>query len=269
MVLSGTLRVVLLCLLSLCLRGTEVKRVNQNNLALIIRYIQSQYSPGDQYAVAINIPAKFCTKTFNLDDFKSVLMNDLPDNVKDVMKGPSKVYSGTQLIGATPLPDTKSPVNRKTRKHPNFHSEYLLLIKSTPLATDPNPNDPLMQKLLNRDPQGCVIFYTYNSPCIRTCLNEKNKERNILTALNMLRDHQGPKAFVYNKIFHYDQNNTDLEKNLKKIEGKDEKFLYRCSCYSKYNNNNNNHNYNDNDNSICYMCQLCFSEDEAAEQCLN
>ncbi|XP_036454172.1 uncharacterized protein LOC118827064 [Colossoma macropomum] len=254
MVLSGTLRVVLLCLLSLCLRGAEVQRVNQNNLAHIISHIQTQYSPGDQYAVAVNVPAKYCTENFNLEDFKNVLKNDMPDNVKNVMKGPSKVYSGTQLIGATPLPDTKSPVNPETGKPPNFHSEYLLLIKSTPLATDPNPNDPLMQKLLNRDPQGCVIFYTYCSPCIRTCLNEKNKERNILTALNMLRDHQGPKAFVYNRIFNKDKDNPNLESYFKKIEGNSNvgKFLYRC-----YRANNR------------YTCQLCFSGGTAAKECLD
>ncbi|KAL6471945.1 hypothetical protein MHYP_G00205950 [Metynnis hypsauchen] len=245
------LHVVLLCLLSLCLRGTEAQLVNQNNLAEIIKYIQTQYNPGGQYAVAINVPAKHCTEKFNLEDFKKVLEKDKPDNVKNVMKGDKKVYNGERLIGATLLPDSKGPINPDTQKPYNFHSEYLLLIKSTPLAKDPNPNDPLMKKLLNRD--GCVIFYTYNSPCTRTCLNEGNKERNILNALNGLRNHKGPKAFVYNQIFNKDKNNTVLESYFKKIEGNNNigKFLHRCYTDKKY------------------KCQLCFNGGEAAKECLD
>ncbi|KAL7825406.1 hypothetical protein AOLI_G00326130 [Acnodon oligacanthus] len=253
MVLSGTLRAVLLCLLSLCLRGTEAQLVNQNNLARIISHIQTQYSPGEdtQFAVAINIPAQYCTNDFNEEDFENVLGTEKPDDVKNVMNGVKKVYDGKQLIGAKPLPDTKSPINPQTNKHPNFHSEYLLLINSTPLAKHPNPNDPLMKKLLSTDPDGCVIFYTYNSPCTATCLNEGNKDRNILTALDGLRGHRGPKAFVYNKIFDKDKNKPDLKSYFEKIEGNDRigTFLYRC--------------YRDK------TCQLCFKGGEADNKCLD
>ncbi|KAL6471947.1 hypothetical protein MHYP_G00205970 [Metynnis hypsauchen] len=88
---STVLRVVLLCLLSLCLRGTEAQLVNQDNLAEIIKYIQTQYNPGGQYAVAINVPAKHCTEEFKLEDFKKVLEKDQSDNVKNVMKSDKKV----------------------------------------------------------------------------------------------------------------------------------------------------------------------------------
>ena len=130
------------------------------------------------------------------------------------------------MIGATKIEDPNN-IDPITNAHPFFHSEYLLLINSNPLGVPPNV--PLMQDLLNRDPQGCVIFYTYNSPCMGTCLN-RNRPRNILTALNMIRLRQDPKAFVYNRVFEKDEGNDQLEENLRKIEGNNNnKFLYRCN----------------------------------------
>ncbi|XP_036419470.1 uncharacterized protein LOC118803073 [Colossoma macropomum] len=260
MVLSGTLRVVLLCLLSLCLRGAEAQLVNQNNLAHIISHIQTQYNPGGnrpnnrnpQFAVAINIPRQLCTQRFNFQEFLAALNNDQPNNVRNNLRR-NGIYNGRRMIGATLIEDPNN-IDPNTNRHPFFHSEYLLLINSNPLGVPPNV--PLMQDLLNRDPQGCVIFYTYNSPCTRTCLN-RYRPRNILTALNMIRLRQGPKAFVYNRVFQRDQGNPQLGASLRRIEGNNNnnRFLYRC------NQNPQQHQH--------YTCRLCFNGATADPNCLN
>ncbi|KAL7849480.1 hypothetical protein SRHO_G00211030 [Serrasalmus rhombeus] len=155
MVLSGTLSAVLLCSLSLCLRGTETVDVDQNALARIISKLQKEYCPkqGDQFAVAINVPARYCSAGSNLDD-GSFLKNDKPDAVKRDMNGVNKLYQGKELIGAL----------RKSSNNKGFyHSEYLLL-------REPDPEHSPMKNLLNKNKDGCVIFYTYNSPCIGTTL---------------------------------------------------------------------------------------------------
>ncbi|KAL7849469.1 hypothetical protein SRHO_G00210920 [Serrasalmus rhombeus] len=252
MVLSGTLRVVLLCLLSLCLRGTEAQLVDQNNLARIIRHIQTCYSPGGQYAVAINIPHHLCTGRFSYEEFLDALNNDQPNNVRNNLKNKA-IYNGQRMIAATKIEDPNN-IDPKTNQHPFFHSEYLLLINSNPLGV--RPNVPLMQALLNKDPQGCVIFYTYNSPCTGTCLN-RNRPRNILTALNMIRLRAGPKAFVYNRIFQRNQGNPQLGESLRQIEGNsNNRFLYRC-------------NQNPAVMNPHYTCRLCFSGATADPDCLN
>ncbi|XP_036420328.1 uncharacterized protein LOC118803901 [Colossoma macropomum] len=228
--------------------------MNEDNLVEIIEYIQTQYSPdkGGQYAVAINIPSHLCTGHFDFQAFLEALNDDQPNNVRNNLRR-NGIYNGRRMIGATLIEDPNH-IDRNTNRHPFFHSEYLLLINSNPLGVPPNV--PLMQDLLNRDPQGCVIFYTYNSPCTGTCLNEK-RPRNILTALNMIRLRQGPKAFVYNKIFERDQGNPQLEENLRKIErNNNNRFLYRC-------------NQNPHVNNTHYTCRLCFSGGRAAEQCLD
>ncbi|XP_036419471.1 uncharacterized protein LOC118803074 [Colossoma macropomum] len=212
MVLSGALRVFLLCSLSLCLRGTEDQVVDQNTLHHIIHHIE-QYSPGDnkQYAVAINIPAEMCGAGFRPDD--TFLSGDQPAEVichfnKRV------IYESATMIGAVP----------KER----YHSEFWLL----------NPKDPNaspMQNLLNQRKDGCVIFYTYNSPCLGTCLNATNTGRNILKALNMFTLHDGPKALVYSQIFgtaDTEQYRDDFAKVNAKIR------LYRCTtagCHACFN----------------------------------
>ncbi|KAL7825421.1 hypothetical protein AOLI_G00326280 [Acnodon oligacanthus] len=187
-VLSGTLSMVLLCSLSLWLRGTETVDVDQNALARIISKLQKEYCPkqGDQFAVAINVPARYCTAGSNLDD-GSFLKNDKPDAAKLDMNSAKKLYEGKELIGA---------LRKSSNNKGDFHSEYLLL-------KEPDPEYSPMKNLLNKNKDGCVIFYTYNSPCIGTCLHEDG-DRNILEALYIFNEHRGPKAFVYNRIFNSD-----------------------------------------------------------------
>ncbi|KAI4871402.1 hypothetical protein NFI96_009404, partial [Prochilodus magdalenae] len=207
-VLSGALSVLLLAVLPLFLRGTEATGVDQNALARIISKIQKEYSPyGEgQYAVAINVPVKYCSAGSNPDD-GHFLKNDKPDAAKRAMKGDARVYKGQELIGAT----------RKQSTTKGFlHSEYLLL-------RDPDEEHSLMMNLLNKKKDGCVIFYTLNSPCIGTCLYEDGG-RHILKALSMIKGRAN--AFVYTQIFHRDAKNGELEEYLNNVHK--EVPLYRC-----------------------------------------
>ncbi|KAL6471949.1 hypothetical protein MHYP_G00205990 [Metynnis hypsauchen] len=203
MVLSGTLSVFLLCSLSLCLRGTEAQDVDQNTLPRIIYHIQ-QYSPGPkkQYAVAINIPAEMCGADFRPDD--TFLAGDKPGEVTCYFSK-RLIYQSATMIGAVPKN--------------SYHSEFWLL-------NPRNPDVSPMKNLLNERKDGCVIFYSYNSPCLGTCLNATNTGRNILTALDMFTRHDGPKAFVYSQIFGIadaEQYRDDFAKVNAKIR------LYRCT----------------------------------------
>ncbi|KAI4879610.1 hypothetical protein NFI96_018368, partial [Prochilodus magdalenae] len=192
-VLSGALRVFLLCLLSPCLRGTEDIDVNQNALAGIVSHIEYSYRPdrGRQFAVAMNIPADYCTGKLDLKAFREYFKDYTPRLVKTAMSSDSRIYVGERLIGALP--------KRICRYvDVNYHSEYLLLVKSNP--PEESSADPLIKKILDKDKEGCVIFYTYYSPCDGICLNAKNP-RNILKALEIFKEHKGPKAFVYNYPF--------------------------------------------------------------------
>ncbi|KAI4882223.1 hypothetical protein NFI96_025671, partial [Prochilodus magdalenae] len=133
------------------------------NLQLIINFLQSNYGGGGQFAVAINIAASKCAAGVTPD--QNFLPNDPAQTVRNSIAGPTKVYIGHELIGAKPKPIPKRP-------DLNYHSEYLLLIKSNPPAT--STADPLMQKLLNSNPHGCVVFYSVvflarfnkESPCV-------------------------------------------------------------------------------------------------------
>uniref|UniRef100_A0AAR2JKI3 Uncharacterized protein n=1 Tax=Pygocentrus nattereri TaxID=42514 RepID=A0AAR2JKI3_PYGNA len=176
----------------------------------------SYYGAGEnQFAVAINVPAEKCSAGVTPD--QNFLPDDGARKVIDAMDGTAKVYKGQRLIGAKPKPISNNP-------NINYHSEYLLLIQSNPPAT--SPDDPLMMQLLNTNPDGCVVFYTYNSPCVKTC-STPNKRYSIIPALDMFTDHKGPKAFVFGQVWKHDVNKAQWETNMRAVNGKVP--LYRCN----------------------------------------
>ncbi|KAI4879608.1 hypothetical protein NFI96_002939, partial [Prochilodus magdalenae] len=174
-----------------------------------------------QIALAMNVPKEKCSKGV-VPDQNFLLDNDV-NEVKAAMNGTARVYKGQQLIGAKPkrIPNTRS----------NYHSEYLLLINSNPSPT--SPDDHLMKKLLDRDPAGCVVFYTFNSPCVNTC-STPNTNYSIIPALENFRNHNGPKAFVFGQAWKRDINTTQWEANIREVDSRVP--LYRC------------------DNTGCYRC---------------
>ncbi|XP_072547473.1 uncharacterized protein [Salminus brasiliensis] len=132
------------------------------NLQRITRFLQRNYSDGGQVAVAINIPATMCSSQKALaQDF---LQDDPAWRVKHAISGTSGIYRGHQLIAAR-----STPINGESRYDP----EYLLLIQANP----PNNStyDPPLKKLLDKDKSGCVVFYTFNSPCVNNCSTPEDK----------------------------------------------------------------------------------------------
>ncbi|XP_067092119.1 uncharacterized protein [Osmerus mordax] len=247
-----------LFLFSLISSGVSAEEVDQNTLPKIIQFIGTNYQPsgqndnGDrlQYAVAINVPAEQCGPGFSQDNF---LSEDSAEAVKKDLKE-HNLYKGSQLVAATP---------KGTGQTNAVHSERaLLMCKDSSDAVSP------MQDMLNKNKDGCVVFYTYNSPCLKLCLNQakdnelkkardKTIQRNrpkipplvqkcILESLSVLTNHGGPKAFVFSRVYIEDLESDTLKAALKVVAEKVP--LYKCDANS---------------------CFKCLSNGQIIEKCLS
>uniref|UniRef100_A0A673KRU3 Uncharacterized protein n=1 Tax=Sinocyclocheilus rhinocerous TaxID=307959 RepID=A0A673KRU3_9TELE len=164
-----------------------------------------------QYAVAINVLRTQCEKDF-LPTRNNFLTKERP-NVKMIRP----LYAGEELIVAG------------VKKSDGFsiHAERILLTSTENLPIPP------MRNLLNKGKDSCTIFYTYKSPCVKSCLNESSPY-NILSGLENWRQHSSVKAFVFKDIFWADKTKENLQENFKKIVA--HVPLYRCvsanKCYA-------------------------------------
>ncbi|KAK9961827.1 hypothetical protein ABG768_007227 [Culter alburnus] len=218
--LSGLL---LLFLLPDWTESVEDDTVDINTLARIINFFEQNYKRVNrryerQYAAAINVPKDQCQQNFNQNNF---LTQENAVNVRNAINDDSNaLYEGSELIAA----GTRKVVYRQ--KQFNMHSEYLLL--------NPADNSP-MTRLLNKRNDGCSVFYTFNSPCVNTCLDATGRH-SIIDALNNWNRHGGIKAFVFKQFWKYDETNTeiDLQDEFKQIVA--HVPLFRCvsenECYA-------------------------------------
>ncbi|XP_076137723.1 uncharacterized protein LOC143121229 [Alosa pseudoharengus] len=251
MVRTGVL--IGLVLLSLPSSGQSAE-VDLKTLAKITGVFQTKYQPsgqtnsgdGVQYAVAINVPADQCGATFS----QNFLSQEDERTVKQELTA-KNLYQGPQMVAATPKGGSSTS---------KIHSERALL-----MCTGFNQAVTPVQNLLNKDKGGCVVFYTYNSPCLEYCLNqakdenERNREKIqteraekkgkpvnvapavakcILNSLSTLSNHNGPKAFVFSQVYRNDINKPELAAALKKVA--EQVPLYKCttnSCVKCLNNN--------------------------------
>uniref|UniRef100_A0A8C2D6N1 Uncharacterized protein n=1 Tax=Cyprinus carpio TaxID=7962 RepID=A0A8C2D6N1_CYPCA len=220
MFLSGLL---LLFLLPDWTEGIAGDTVDINTLARIINFVEKNYKRVDnkdghprQYAVAINVPKDQCQQNFNPapDNFLRISQENAMDVQKAFADETNALYQGAELIAAG---------TRKKKKY-NMHSESLLL--------NPADNSP-MTNLLNRRRDGCSVFYTFESPCVNTCLDENGKH-SILKALENWKEHSGIKAFVFKNFWKFDPKKEDLQTKFKQIVA--HVPLYRCvsetQCYA-------------------------------------
>ncbi|XP_072546591.1 uncharacterized protein [Salminus brasiliensis] len=226
---------VLLCLLAIGCRSSKADSVDIQTLARIIQFFDNNYKKVEnnavrQYAVAINVPIKQCQKNFAPDQ-SNFLTNEVATNVKNkIYDEKVALYEGQELIAAGTL--------NRGKKYKR-HSESILM--NAPPPPPPNMPSP-MENLLNKQKDECVVFYTYNSPCVNTCIDVKG-EYSILKMLDSWSKRGGLKAFVFRDIWKF-----DTEKDLK------EKFkaitqyvpLYRCvspqTCYECLQGDNINQN---------------------------
>ncbi|XP_067222175.1 uncharacterized protein [Chanodichthys erythropterus] len=214
MFLSGLL------LLFLLPNWTEsVETVDINTLARIINFFEQNYKRVNndgverQYAAAINVPKHQCQQNF-IPAQNNFLTQENALNVKNAITDETNaLYQGSELIAAG---------TRKMRKY-KMHSESLLL--------NPADNSP-MTRLLNKRKDGCSIFYTFDSPCVDTCLNPTSRA-NILDALRNWKEHDGIKAFVFKNFWKFDID-KDLQAEFKQIVA--HVPLFRCvsenQCYA-------------------------------------
>lgn len=173
--------------------------VDIDTLARIINFFEQNYKRVDpnnghprQYATAINVPKHQCQADFTPLQSNFLTQENASKVNTSINDETNALYQGAQLIAAG---------LRKQRKN-YIHSESLLL--------NPADNSP-MTKLLQKNNQDCSIFYTFNSPCVDTCLNEKSRYK-ILKALENWGKHSGVKAFVFKDLWKF-----DLDKPLKNI----------------------------------------------------
>uniref|UniRef100_A0A673JJM4 Uncharacterized LOC107722259 n=1 Tax=Sinocyclocheilus rhinocerous TaxID=307959 RepID=A0A673JJM4_9TELE len=199
MFLSGLL---LLFLLPDWTEGIEGDTVDINTLAF--KRVDKDGHPR-QYAVAINVPKHQCQQNFNLAQ-NNFLTQENAMNVKNAITDETiALYQGAELIAA----------GTRKKKGYYMHSESLLL--------NPAANSP-MTKLLNKRKDGCSVFFTFESPCVNTCLDETGKH-SILKALENWKEHSGIKAFVFKSFWKFDTE-KDPQTKYKQIVA--HVPLYRC-----------------------------------------
>lgn len=158
--------------------------------------VQPDTKPDAQYAIAINVPKKQCTdETSNIEN---VFSREEAARVKRIIlnKTICDLCTNSQNVIAT------RPISKET------HAEDALLY--------PINNSP-MDRLLNRANQDrCVVFYTYNSPCVNKCISGRN---NILDGLSNWKNKQKDNinVFVFQEIWHKDTWRKNLEAEFQKI----------------------------------------------------
>ncbi|KAK7156095.1 hypothetical protein R3I94_006232 [Phoxinus phoxinus] len=202
----------------------SVDTVEINTLARIINFFEQNYKRVDtdghprQYATAINVPKDQCQQNF-IPTQNTFLTQENAANVKNAITDETNaLYQGADLIAA----GTRKVVISKKKQY-NMHSESLLL--------NPADNSP-MSKLLKKRKDGCSVFYTFESPCVDTCLNPSSSH-NIINALKKWKEHDGIKAFVFKDFWKFDTE-KDLQTAFKQIV--DHVPLFRCvsenQCYA-------------------------------------
>ncbi|XP_046719680.1 uncharacterized protein LOC124395116 [Silurus meridionalis] len=170
-----------------------------------MKSLLTTYKIDGQNAMGINVPAKYCDDVADLDQNFLSQDNDV-EKVKNELNLPDRIYNGAELIVAKPKQIPGSQFN--------LHSEYLLLINSNSKTLA--HLDPLMQNLLSKSKTGCGIFFTKNSPCVKTC-SKPGGRYSIIPALEMFDQHKGPKAFVFSQVWKHDEDKPEWEVNLSEI----------------------------------------------------
>ncbi|KAK9961825.1 hypothetical protein ABG768_007225 [Culter alburnus] len=219
--LSGLL---LLFLLPDWTESVEDDTVDINTLARIINFFEQNFKRVDkdghprQYAAAINVPKHQCQQNF-FPAQNNFLTHDNALNVKNAITDETNALyqsseQGSELIAA----------GTRDQKKYKIHSESLLL--------NPADNSPMTNLLNKRKNDGCSIFYTFDSPCVDTCLNPTNKA-NILDGLKNWKKHNSIKAFVFKDFWKFDKE-KDLQTKFKQIVA--HVPLFRCvsenQCYA-------------------------------------
>ncbi|KAL1250519.1 hypothetical protein QQF64_018315 [Cirrhinus molitorella] len=196
--------VIFLCLLHLCVQG--IQDVNTVCLAKMTQYFYNNVQPKTkkghdaQYSLSIYVPPAHCVhKNANI---KNKFDTDEASHVRRLLINGAKCELCTKaknVIASRPV-----RIDERTTEH----SEHVLLY---PVGNS------LMDKLLKKaKDHSCVVFYSYNSPCVKTCLQGAD---NILEGLRNWRNKRKGtmNAFVFQEIWQKDRG-KDLATEFRNID---------------------------------------------------
>uniref|UniRef100_A0A671PC72 Uncharacterized protein n=1 Tax=Sinocyclocheilus anshuiensis TaxID=1608454 RepID=A0A671PC72_9TELE len=217
---------------------SDEETVDLNVLAKMIQYFDAMLQPGgnnhNQYSVLIRVPSQQCTTQFNLDSvFNTEEVKNGLNHFKNNDQRRIYEFTGDSVSLTATKPTKETPGSKKFK----YHSEYVLISSVAPNQS------PLEKILTNTNNNQCVVLYTYNSPCIKKCITDANK--NILKGLLdwKVKQTTGIKAFVFQEIWQGDLS-ANLEEQFAKIDNLVP--LYRCVK---------------NDNQMqCYKCGDSYRE---------
>lgn len=167
---------------------------------------QTQKQTNAQYAIAIRVPLELCIN--GQFDIETVLSRAEAKWIKDMLNNGKKCLNCTSSNAIATRPDLK------TKKH----AENVLLY--------PPGNSPMDKLLEKADENSCIVFYSYNSPCMKTCMNSMSED-NILEGLSnwINKSKAGMNVFVFEKTWQKDSK-KDVKEIIKKIN--DKVVVYRC-----------------------------------------
>jgi len=194
---------------------------NYDNLMLLyVISVQPKTKMGidAQYAIAISVSKDQCTDEEQFD-IQTVFSKQDAKHVKDKLNNGEKCLKLTEDEKCTCLGNviaTRPDINVK----PEEHAEHILLYP--PIGETESPMDRLLAKAGQKT---CVVFYSYNSPCVKTCI--KGQNNNILEGLSnwINKNKNGNNAFVFQEIWQKDSTKKLQEEFLKINERAP---LYRC-----------------------------------------
>ncbi|XP_065138289.1 uncharacterized protein [Paramisgurnus dabryanus] len=190
---------IFLCLLQLRVQAN----VNTAVLNKMIQYFDNNVQPKTmsdiQYAIAISVPEQQCTD--ETSSIETVFSKGDAEKVKTILTNGQTCELCTNSENA--------PIIAARPKSDKIHAEYVLLY---PVGNS------LMDKLLEKAKENnCVVFYTYNSPCVTKCISG---EKNIIEGLSNWKNKrsQGINVFVFRTVWHKDAWRKDLSEEFKKID---------------------------------------------------
>ncbi|KAK9961829.1 hypothetical protein ABG768_007229 [Culter alburnus] len=200
---------VVLCLLHLCVQSIQAD-VNPAALAKMIQYfddnVQPKTKPDVQYAIAITVPQAQCTQEGS--DIQTVFSREDAQNVRNILN------NGEKCVLCTP---SQNVIAARPTQKPREHAEHFLLY--------PIGNSPMDKLLALADQNSCIVFYSYNSPCVTRCIQSDDNILNGLENWKNIRK-EAMNVFVFEKIWQKDEWRKDMEKDLLKIHA--QVPLYRC-----------------------------------------
>lgn len=163
-----------------------------------------------QYALAIAVDKDQCTNEQS-DIQREFSLKDAA-NVRNLLNGKKKCElctSSKNVIASRPVPISKRR---------DEHAEHVLLY---PVGNS------LMDNLLNEKSKAdCVVFYSYNSPCVKTCLQSSDSILEGLKNWMNRRKDKETNAFVFQDVWQNDKRSV-LEQEFKNINAVVP--LYRCA----------------------------------------